>query len=247
MRNDVPPVVRARGIIKDFITPGGVLHVLRGCDLNVGKGEIVAVLGASGVGKSTLLHIMGTLDRPTAGSVEFGEEDVFRLSDHARAGFRNRRIGFVFQFHHLMPEFTALENVMMPGLIARLPIVAAREKARVLLEQVGLGDRTGHKPHELSGGEQQRVAVARALLNDPVLVIADEPSGNLDPETAERLHQLVYTLAKDRGQSWLIATHNESLARVADRRSRLVQGRLQTDEAGEEPAAVVPAGGKRDS
>jgi lipoprotein-releasing system ATP-binding protein len=245
--SEVLPVVRARGIVKDFVTPGGVLHVLRGCDLDVGHGEIIAILGASGVGKSTLLHIVGTLDRPTAGTVEFSEGDVFRLSDHARAGFRNRRVGFVFQFHHLMPEFTALENVMMPGLIAHSPIGVARGKARALLDQVGLGDRAGHKPHEMSGGEQQRVAVARALFNDPILVVADEPSGNLDPETAEHLHQLVYTLARDRGQSWLIATHNETLARVADKRSRLVQGRLRTDEAGQEPAAVAPAGGKRDS
>jgi len=243
------PVVRSTGIMKDFVTPGGVLHVLRGCDLEVAGGEIVAILGASGVGKSTLLHIVGTLDRPTTGRVEFAEGDVFLLSDRARAAFRNRHVGFVFQFHHLMPEFTALENVMMPGLIGRMPAPAAREKAHALLEQVGLAEREGHKPHELSGGEQQRVAVARSLFNEPRLVIADEPSGNLDPETADQLHRLVYTLAKNRGQSWLIATHNESLAGIADRRSRLIQGRLEPEPepAGNSPAPHAPAGGNRES
>ncbi len=242
--NPGAPIVHAAGIVKDFSTPGGVLHVLRGCDLTVAPGEIVAIQGASGVGKSTLLHIIGTLDRPTTGLVEFAEGDVFRLPDSARAAFRTRHIGFVFQFHHLMPEFTALENVMIPGLIGGTGHRKAADRAHHLLEQVGLAEREGHKPHEMSGGEQQRVAVARSIFNDPRLVIADEPSGNLDPETAEQLHALVYTLAKDRGQSWLIATHNESLARIADRRSRLVQGRLQPQAAGAEPAPAAPQEGR---
>jgi lipoprotein-releasing system ATP-binding protein len=235
------PVVRATGIVKDFPSPGQLLHVLRGVDLEVHRGEIHVILGASGVGKSTLLHIVGTLDRPTAGSVDFEEGNVFQLSDTARAAFRNRHVGFVFQFHHLLPEFSALENVMMPGLIARFPASRARARAQELLDAVGLSERVGHKPHALSGGEQQRVAVARSLFHQPRLVIADEPSGNLDPETAERLHELVYTLAKEQGQSWLIATHNESLARVADNRSRLIQGRLQPEPGAGEP--MTPRGG----
>jgi lipoprotein-releasing system ATP-binding protein len=184
---------------------------------------------------------VGTLDKPTRGSVDFAEGNVFDLSDTARAGFRNRHIGFVFQFHHLLPEFSALENVMMPGLIARFPAPKVRARAQELLDAVGLSERVRHKPHELSGGEQQRVAVARSLFHQPRLVVADEPSGNLDPETAERLHELVYTLAKERGQSWLIATHNESLARVADNRSRLIQGRLQPEPRSGGPG--TPQGG----
>ena len=220
------PIVRVRGVEKDYVIPGTVLHVLRGVDLEICAGQIVAIQGASGVGKSTLLHIVGTLDRPTRGTVELAGCNVFALPDWQLAAFRNRHIGFVFQFHHLMPEFTALENVMIPGLLGPVRSEAARRRARELLEAVGLSERERHKPDELSGGEQQRVAVARSLFHEPPLVIADEPSGNLDPETAERLHELVYTLAKDRGQSWLIATHNESLARIADKRSRLMQGRL---------------------
>lgn len=228
-------LLRVRGLEKDFAGPGGVLHILRGVDLDLWRGEIRVVLGASGVGKSTLLHIVGALDRPTRGSVEFEGEAVFDRSDADLALFRNRRIGFVFQFHHLLPEFTALENAMMPGLIGGESLGNARSRARELLAQVGLTDREGHRPHALSGGEQQRVAVARALFYEPPLVIADEPSGNLDPETADRLHRLVYTLAKERGQSWLIATHNESLARVADNRSRMIQGRLTSEDPGRGP------------
>jgi lipoprotein-releasing system ATP-binding protein len=220
------PLVVARGIARSFTMLGEVLEVLEDVDLTVGRGEIIAILGASGVGKSTLLHILGALDRPSRGSVSLSGQDVFGRSDGDLAEFRNRHVGFVFQFHHLLPEFTALENVMMPGLIGGESGRKARERARILLENVGLSDRERHKPHELSGGEQQRVAVARALFREPELVIADEPSGNLDPLTAERLHELVYTLARDRGQSWVIATHNESLARIADNRNRLIQGRL---------------------
>jgi lipoprotein-releasing system ATP-binding protein len=219
-------VVAARGLTKRFSMPGQVLEVLSGVDLDVTAGEILAIQGASGVGKSTLLHILGTLDRPTEGSVRIAGEDVFDFSDQDRAAFRNRHIGFVFQFHHLLPEFTALENVMMPGLIGGTPWKMAQARAADLLRSVGLEERFGHKPQELSGGEQQRVALARCLFHSPRLVIADEPSGNLDPATAERLHELVYTLARDLGLTWVIATHNENLAGIADKRSRLIQGRL---------------------
>jgi lipoprotein-releasing system ATP-binding protein len=240
MGTGLVPLVRARQIVKDFAMPGGALHVLKGCEIDVMPGQILAILGASGVGKSTFLHILGTLERPTSGSVEFAEGDVFNLTEGARAQFRNRHVGFVFQFHHLMPEFTAVENVMMPALVGKIPAGKAREMARSLLAQVGMSPREGHKPHELSGGEQQRVAVARSLINEPRMVIADEPSGNLDPETAEQLHRLVYTLARDHGQSWVIATHNESLASIADTRIRLVQGRLQVEPTGVAPAPVAP-------
>jgi lipoprotein-releasing system ATP-binding protein len=202
---------QAHGITKQFRIPGSVLDVLQGIDLGVATGEIIAVLGASGVGKSTLLHILGTLERPTSGTLEFESGNIFECGDTELAAFRNRCVGFVFQFHHLLPEFTALENVMMPGLVGRMPTPKVRKRARELLAAVGLSDRESHKPQELSGGEQQRVAVARCLVCDPKLVIADEPSGNLDPETAERLHKLVYTLARERGQSWVIATHNETV------------------------------------
>jgi lipoprotein-releasing system ATP-binding protein len=219
-------VLRARGVTKRFEMPGQVLDVLRGIDLEVPRGEIHAIQGASGVGKSTLLHILGTLDRPTDGTVQIAGQDVFRFSDRDRAAFRNRHIGFVFQFHHLLPEFTALENVMMPGLIAGIRAKKARGRAMELLTSVGLEERVRHKPEEMSGGEQQRVALARCLFHLPRLVVADEPSGNLDPATAERLHELVYTLTRDLGLTWVIATHNENLAGIADKRSRLVQGRL---------------------
>lgn len=235
-------IVRACGICKSFRMPGTEIAVLRGVDLEAGAREIHAILGASGVGKSTLLHILGTLERPTEGTVRFDEEDVFARSDRELARFRNRSIGFVFQFHHLLPEFTALENVMLPGLIGGEPKRSVRAAARDLLAQVGLSEREGHKPHELSGGEQQRVAVARCLIREPRLVLADEPSGNLDPATSERLHELVYTLAKERGQTWVIATHNENLAEIADKRSRLVHGRLVPEGKGADPTAAIQGG-----
>ncbi|MBM3286091.1 MAG: ABC transporter ATP-binding protein [Candidatus Eisenbacteria bacterium] len=232
-------IVVASGITKRFVMAGEVLEVLQGVDLDVLAGEILAIQGASGVGKSTLLHILGTLDRPSGGVIRFAEGNVLDLSDRELASFRNRHIGFVFQFHHLLPEFTALENVMMPGLIAAAPRREARLRAAELLATVGLQDRARHKPQELSGGEQQRVAVARSLFQSPRLVIADEPSGNLDPGTAERLHELVYTLAKERGVAWVIATHNENLARIADRRGRLVGGRMRTEAAGLDSASAA--------
>lgn len=212
-------------IHKSFPTGVGTLHVLKGVNIGVKKGEIVAVVGASGVGKSTLLHILGALDRPTKGKVNLNSSDIFSLSDKKLAHFRNKTIGFVFQFHHLLPEFSALENVMMPKLIAGEEENSIREKAKEILLEVGLLDRALHKPGELSGGEQQRVAVARALVNDPQVVIADEPSGNLDKATGEELHNLISQLNQKKGQTFIIATHNQLLAQRAHRIIALVEGK----------------------
>jgi lipoprotein-releasing system ATP-binding protein len=212
-------------IHKSFQTGAGTLSVLKGVNIGIRKGEIVSVVGASGVGKSTLLHILGALDRPTQGRVRLDSTDVFALSDKKLAHFRNKTIGFVFQFHHLLPEFSALENVMMPRLIAGEEISSIKERAQVLLSEVGLLDRAQHKPGELSGGEQQRVAVARAFINDPQIVIADEPSGNLDQATGEELHNLILELNKKKGQTFIIATHNQLLARMAHRIITLSEGK----------------------
>jgi lipoprotein-releasing system ATP-binding protein len=203
----------------------GHLKVLKGIDLEVQKNEIVAIVGASGAGKSTLLHILGTLDSPDSGRVLINGQDVFANNSKNMAAFRNRSIGFVFQFHNLLPEFTALENVMMPGLINDSAREAdTRKKAMELLELLGVGSRAEHKPAELSGGEQQRTAVARALINSPALVLADEPSGNLDSRNAVELHKLFFQLRKDLGHTFIIVTHNEELARMADRRIELKDG-----------------------
>jgi lipoprotein-releasing system ATP-binding protein len=210
---------------KSFQTGAETLHVLKGVDIGIRRGEIVSVVGASGVGKSTLLHILGALDRPTKGKVRLDSTDVFALNDKKLAHFRNKTVGFVFQFHHLLPDFSALENVMMPRLIAGEEMEAIREKTKQLLDEVGLGDRMNHKPGELSGGEQQRVAVARALINDPQIVIADEPSGNLDKATGEELHNLICELNQKKGQTFIIATHNQLLAQRAQRTIRLVDGK----------------------
>jgi lipoprotein-releasing system ATP-binding protein len=212
-------------IHKSFQTGAGTLSVLKGVSIGIRKGEIVSVVGASGVGKSTLLHILGALDRPTQGKVRLDSTDVFALSDKKLAHFRNKTIGFVFQFHHLLPEFSALENVMMPRLIAGEEISSIKERALVLLSEVGLLDRAHHKPGELSGGEQQRVAVARAFINDPQIVIADEPSGNLDQATGEELHNLILELNKKKGQTFVIATHNQLLAKMAHRIIILSEGK----------------------
>jgi lipoprotein-releasing system ATP-binding protein len=212
-------------IHKSFQTGAETLHVLKGVNIGVRRGEIVSVVGASGVGKSTLLHILGALDRPTKGKVRLDSTDVFSLNDKKLAHFRNKTVGFVFQFHHLLPEFSALENVMMPQLIAGEEMDAIREKTGQLLGEVGLGDRVNHKPGELSGGEQQRVAVARALVNDPQIVIADEPTGNLDKATGEELHNLIERLNQNKGQTFIIATHNQLLAQRAHRIIRLVDGK----------------------
>jgi lipoprotein-releasing system ATP-binding protein len=221
------------GIHKSFQTGAETLHVLRGVDIRIRRGEIVSVVGASGVGKSTLLHILGALDRPTKGKVRLNSTDVFELSDKKLAHFRNKTVGFVFQFHHLLSEFSALENVMMPRLIAGEEVSLIKRKAEEFLSEVGLADRALHKPGELSGGEQQRVAVARALVNEPQIVIADEPSGNLDKATGEELHNLISELNQKKNQTFIIATHNQLLAERADRIVRLVDGKAMTDQSKE--------------
>jgi lipoprotein-releasing system ATP-binding protein len=202
------------------------LHVLEGIDLDIQKGEMLAIVGASGVGKSTFLHIIGGLDRPTAGKVWYGDLDVFGLENDRIAQFRNERVGFVFQFHHLLPEFSALENVMMPALIRRIGREEAAETAARLLKDVGLGARLHHRPGELSGGEQQRVAVARALMLNPDVVLADEPTGNLDSHTGEAVHQLLQDINKQKGVTFVIVTHNDKLAIRADRVLRMTEGKL---------------------
>ncbi|MFH0777601.1 MAG: ABC transporter ATP-binding protein [Candidatus Eisenbacteria bacterium] len=221
------PILSARGVHKSFKMGSHVLNVLRGVDIEVNEGDIVAIVGASGVGKSTLLHILGALDRPDSGSVWLDSKEIFRMGDESLAGFRNRTVGFVFQFHHLLPEFTAMENVMMPGLIAGEARGTCRDKAARLLKEVGLVDREEHKPGELSGGEQQRVAVARALLNEPRIVLADEPSGNLDRVSGDELHGLIAHLRDSKRQTFVIVTHNEKLAEMADRVVKLEDGKAR--------------------
>jgi lipoprotein-releasing system ATP-binding protein len=220
------PLVVARGLAKAYGTPAGPVEVLRGLDLEVAAGERVAIVGASGVGKSTLLHVLGTLDRPDAGTLVIGGDDVLALGEAERCAFRSRTLGFVFQLHHLLPEFTALENVAMPLLVARRPQAEAHVAAARLLAEVGLEGRASHRPGMLSGGEQQRVAVARALAGDPRLLLADEPTGDLDPATGERLSELVRTLARTRGLTVVIVTHNAALAGSCDRVLRLESGCL---------------------
>lgn len=202
----------------------GTLPVLRDINLTIATGEIVSIVGASGAGKSTLLHILGTLDRPDAGQVRLAAQDVFTLNDKQLARFRNEKIGFVFQFNNLLPEFTALENVCLPGFIAGKPERDVRQRAKMLLETLGLPDRTDHFPSQMSGGEQQRVAVARALINQPAVVFADEPSGNLDSHNAEELHKLFFRLRDEFGQTFIIVTHNEMLADLADRKVTIRDG-----------------------
>ena len=224
-------VLKAEEIHKSFSTGTDRLDVLKGIDLDVRRGEILAVTGPSGVGKSTLLHILGALDRPTRGRLMMGPTDVFALPDEPLALFRNRSVGFVFQFHHLLPEFTALENVMMPLLIEGQDRREAADPARELLDRVGLSQRVSHRPGELSGGEQQRVAVARALVNRPLMVLADEPAGNLDLTNSKRLRDLIWDLAESLHQAFVIATHDLNLARQAARRIRLFDGRIMEEDA----------------
>lgn len=219
-------ILSAENIIRNYPTSAGELRVLRGLNLKVEEGEIVALVGASGVGKSTLLHIFGALDRPTSGVVYYRGTDIFSLSDKNLAPFRNRAVGFIFQFHHLLREFSALENVMMPALIAGTNNGKAQKRASELLERVGLNERLNHRPGELSGGEQQKVALARALVNTPQIVLADEPSGNLDKEGGEMLYNLFLELNRDMGQTFIIATHNLELAGKAKRVLRLEEGVL---------------------
>jgi lipoprotein-releasing system ATP-binding protein len=202
----------------------GALKVLKGVNVEVKKGEVVAFVGSSGAGKSTLLHILGTLDSPDSGKVLIDGKDVFKAQGKDIALFRNRNIGFVFQFHNLLPEFTAIENVMIPGFIAKSKDSQVKAKALDLLKLLGLGERINHKPSELSGGEQQRVAVARALINSPSLVFADEPSGNLDSKNAEELHQLFFKLRNEFGHTFVIVTHNAGFAEMADRKIEIKDG-----------------------
>lgn len=222
-------MISAENITKSFPVAGAhdrELRVLRGINLQVFRGEIVAIVGASGAGKSTLLHILGTLDRPTSGRVLYEGEDVFAFGDEKLARFRNQHIGFVFQFHHLLPEFTVFENVALPALIKGVTLDDVRERVMQLLEEVGVADKAFSRPSKLSGGEQQRVAVARALVNSPKVVLADEPSGNLDTANARLLHELIRRLSREQGQTFVIVTHNEALARQADRVAKIVDGMI---------------------
>jgi lipoprotein-releasing system ATP-binding protein len=221
-----PTLLQAENLRKAYKTEAGELDVLRGVSMDVREGEMVAVVGESGTGKSTLLHLLGALDRPSAGAVRYRDRDVFAQSDDRLAQFRNEEVGFVFQFHHLLPEFSALENVAMPALISGKALRGeTEERARGLLQQFGLGERLQHRPSQLSGGEQQRVAIARALMNRPGLVLADEPTGNLDGPTAERLHLEIRRLANE-GQAFVVVTHNPALAALADRTLHLERGQF---------------------
>lgn len=216
--------MQVRGLTKHFKMSGQIIRVLKGVDLDVWPGEMVAIMGASGVGKSTLLHVLGTLDNATSGSIWLSGQGVDRLTGRRLAEFRNRHLGFVFQFHHLLPEFTALENVMMPGLVARMPRGAIEARARAVLEEVGLGHRLEHRPGELSGGECQRVALARALVLEPKLLMADEPTGNLDSKMSEEIHQLFFDVNERHGTTMLVVTHNAELAARMPRQLRMVDG-----------------------
>ena len=218
--------VTVQGLNKYYSVAAKRLHVLRDLDLSVERGEMVAIMGASGVGKSTLLHVLGGLDTIDGGHVTVGDHDIAAMSDEKRVEFRNRHIGFVFQFHHLLPEFTAIENAMMPLRIARVSSGEARPKAQALLARVGLGDRFEHRPGMLSGGEQQRVAVSRALVMQPSLLLADEPTGDLDETTADSLHELLRSMHAEFGLTAIIATHNPRLAAQCDRILRLEGGKL---------------------
>ncbi len=215
-------MITAKNIHKSY----GQLHVLKGVDLHISRGEFVTIVGKSGAGKSTLLHILGTLDQADQGSLSINEQEIANLPRKKLAAFRNQNLGFVFQFHHLLPEFTALENVCIPAFIQKLPEAEAHQRAKELLEYLGLGARIDHKPTQLSGGEQQRVAVARALMNKPAVVFADEPTGNLDSATSEELHQLLFQLRKDFQQTFVIVTHNEALAAKSDRTLVMEDGNI---------------------
>ena len=222
------PAVSARGVCRNFLSPDGrELLVLRGVNVEVDRGETMAIMGPSGAGKSTLLHVLGALDEPTSGTVRIAGRTLGGLADAEVASLRNELVGFVFQFHHLLRDFSALENVMLPQIIAGAERAEAESRAAALLVQVGLGERLLHRPNKLSGGEQQRVAVARALVNEPPLLLADEPSGNLDTETSKRLHDVLFALVEDHGSALIVVTHDRELAERAGRVQRLVGGVLE--------------------
>ncbi|HJT74012.1 MAG TPA: ABC transporter ATP-binding protein [Chitinophaga sp.] len=227
-------MLTARNLTKNYSN----LHVLKGVSVSVSAGEIVTIVGSSGAGKSTLLHLLGTLDTPTSGEVWLNDVNLTLLKGNALADFRNRHMGFIFQFHHLLPEFSALENVCIPGFIAGVKKSAVKERAAFLLETLGLGNRKDHKPNELSGGEQQRVAVARALINTPDIVMADEPTGNLDSKNARELHQLFIELRDKFRQTFIIVTHNEELAPLSDRQLVMKDGRMVGQEIDDLPLII---------
>ena len=225
-----PALLVAEDLDKEYRSGPELVRVLRGASLAIRQGEMVALVGASGVGKSTLLHLLGALDRPTAGRVLWEGENLFGRPESGLVRYRRHAVGFVFQFYNLLGEMSALENAMIPALLVRRPVEEARELATAALAEVGLGDRLGHRPGELSGGEQQRVAIARALVNAPKLILADEPTGNLDPKTSEVIYDLFLRLQAERGLAFLVATHNPDLARRAERGYRLVEGRAREIE-----------------
>jgi lipoprotein-releasing system ATP-binding protein len=224
--NQAPVLIRAQNLSKTFVSNGNRVEVLDAVDLEIVAGESLAIVGASGVGKSTLLHIIGTLERPSAGQLYWYGEEVFSLNDEQLAAFRNRKIGFVFQFHHLLPEFDALENVMLPGLIARMARSQALDRAEAILVQVGLKDRLRHRVGALSGGEQQRVAVARALVMEPDVLLADEPTGNLDPRIGRQIHDLLIRLNQEKGLTTIVVTHNLELANLLSYQITLQEGKV---------------------
>ncbi len=219
-------LVQIKGVKKSFKVGEDYLEVLKGLNFNIMKGEMLGVVGASGAGKSTLLHVVGALDKPTEGDVIFKEEDLFKMTDMQLAEFRNRKVGFVFQFSNLLPEFTAMENVMLPALIGDREEEDAASEAKRILTDVGLKDRINHRPGKLSGGEQQRVAIARALMNNPDLILADEPTGNLDSKTSEDIYELFYRLNREKGQTFVIVTHNDTLVKKMMRVIKLVDGTI---------------------
>jgi lipoprotein-releasing system ATP-binding protein len=225
------PRIEVKDLEKTYFHEGREIPVLCGVNLVIESGDMISVTGASGVGKTTLLHVLGTLDVPTGGTLQFDDIDPFSLSDRKRASFRRRNVGFVFQFHHLMPQFTALENVMMPARIDRQSLATSEKKARELLDRMGLNERIAHRPSELSGGEQQRVAVARALIMAPNLILADEPTGNLDIETGEGIHDLIVEVNRDFGTSMLVVTHNPALADSMPRKMKMENGVLVEDNS----------------
>ena len=235
-------LVRVDAVTKKFLHEGREVEILKGIDLAIDAGEMLCIVGPSGAGKSTLLHILGTLDLPTSGRIVFEGTDLTRLSSSSLAGFRNRELGFVFQFHHLLPEFNALENVMMPGLIRGTPRAAIDKAARALLEEVGLTSRLTHRPGELSGGEQQRVALARALVMEPKLILADEPTGNLDSKTSDAMNELFFDLNRRRGTTFLVVTHSRDLAAQMPRVVTMRDGRIESDERRAMPPRPAVAG-----